>query len=87
MGVFGRSPGFFVCLSAVLLALGTYLQTGEIPVRITPDLSAVDQYDLMRALWPVGLLEKTQTVGKQPAFPIISQICPIEKCKRFHNPF
>ena len=51
-GLFARSPGAFVCLSAFLLALGTYLQTVEMPVRITSDPSAADQTDLMHAFWP-----------------------------------
>ena len=51
---FRKSPSFFVCLSASLLVLGTYLQILEIPVRITSDPSAAEQYDLMRVLWPFG---------------------------------
>ena len=51
-GLFVRTPGAFVCLSAFLLALGTYLQTVEMPVRITSDPSAADQTDLMHAFWP-----------------------------------
>lgn len=49
-----RTPGFFVCLSAFLLALGTYLAIVEVPVRITSDPTAADQYDLMRAYGPLG---------------------------------
>lgn len=49
-----KSPGILVCLSAFLLALGTYLATMEVPVRITYDPAAAEQYDLMRAYLPFG---------------------------------
>jgi hypothetical protein len=53
-GNFRRTPSFFVGASALLLALGTYLQTIEIPVRITSEPYAADQYDLMHAFWPLS---------------------------------
>lgn len=37
------------------MALGTYLATMEVPVRITYDPDAAEQYDLMRAYLPFGL--------------------------------
>lgn len=49
-----RTPGILVCSSALLLALGTYLATMEVPVRITYDPAAAEQYDLMRAYLPFG---------------------------------
>lgn len=49
-----RTPGILVCASALLLALGTYLATMEVPVRITYDPAAAEQYDLMRAYLPFG---------------------------------
>ncbi|MEM2130069.1 MAG: hypothetical protein QXZ70_05675 [Candidatus Bathyarchaeia archaeon] len=54
MGAISVSHGFFLCLSASLLVLGTYLQTVEIPVRITSDLSAAEQTDLMHVFWPLS---------------------------------
>jgi hypothetical protein len=50
-----RSPGLLLCLSALFLVLGAYLQTVEVPVRITPDPSAADQYDLMHVMFPFAL--------------------------------
>jgi len=49
-----KNPGILVCLSAFLLALGTYLATMEVPVRIIYDPAAAEQYDLMRAYLPFG---------------------------------
>lgn len=49
-----KTPGILVCLSAVLMAFGTYLATVEVPVRITYDPAAAEQYDLMRAYLPFG---------------------------------
>jgi len=49
---FRKSPSFFLCLSAFSLALGTFLQTVEIPVRITSDPTAAEQTDLMHAFFP-----------------------------------
>lgn len=49
-----KSSGFWVCLSAFLLALGSYLVTMGVPIRITYDPAAAEQYDLMRAYLPLG---------------------------------
>jgi len=49
-----KKPGVLVCSSAFLLVLGTYLATMEVPVRITYDPAAAEQYDLMRAYLPFG---------------------------------
>lgn len=51
-----RTPGIFVCLSAFLLVLGAYLATMEVPVRITYDPAAAEQYDFMRAYLPIGFV-------------------------------
>ena len=48
------SPGIFICLSAFLLVFGTHLATMEVPVRITYDPAAAEQYDLIRAYLPFG---------------------------------
>ncbi len=42
-------------LSAFLLVLGTCLAVVEVPVRIAYDPLAVEQYELMRALMPLGV--------------------------------
>jgi len=49
-----KSSGFWVCLSAFLLVVGAYLVMIEVPVRITYDPAAAEQYDLMRAYLPFG---------------------------------
>lgn len=49
-----KNPGTLVCLSALLMALGTYFITIEVPVRITYDSATAEQYDLMRAYLPFG---------------------------------
>jgi hypothetical protein len=49
-----RSPGVLVCLSAFLLMLSAYLATIEVPVRITDDPHAAEQFDIMRAYLPFG---------------------------------
>jgi len=54
LGDIAESPGFVVCLSAFLLTLGAYLQTVEIPVRITSDPSAAEQTEIMHAFWPLS---------------------------------
>ncbi|MEM2384929.1 MAG: hypothetical protein QXX99_02075 [Candidatus Bathyarchaeia archaeon] len=51
-----RSSGFLVCLSAFLFALGSYFAALEVPVRISYDPAAAEQYDLMRAYLPFGLI-------------------------------
>ena len=51
-----RTPGIFVCLSAFLLVFGAYLATMEVPVRITYDPAAAEQYNLMRAYLPFGFV-------------------------------
>lgn len=51
-----KSPGFWICLSAFLLALGSYLVTMEVPIRITYDPVAAEQYELMRVYLPLGFL-------------------------------
>ena len=47
----------FLYLSGFLMVLGVYLATVEVPVRITTDPSAAEQYDLIHAYFPfsVGL--------------------------------
>lgn len=50
-----KSSGFWVCLSAFLLVLGSYLVTVEVPIQITYDHAAAEQYDLMRVYLPFGL--------------------------------
>jgi len=49
-----KNPGVLFCSSAFLLVLGAYLATMEVPVRITYDPTAAEQYDLMRAYIPFG---------------------------------
>jgi len=49
-----KKPGVLFCSSAFLLALGAYLAIIEVPVRITYDPAAAEQYDLMRAYLPFG---------------------------------
>ena len=50
---FPKNPSLLVFLSALLLALGTYLQTVEVPIRMTSDASAAEQTDLMHAFFPL----------------------------------
>jgi len=49
-----KSSGFFVCLSAFLFVLGVFLVTLEVPIRITYDPAAAEQWDFMRAYMPFG---------------------------------
>lgn len=49
-----KKPGVLFCLSAILFVLGTFLVTLEVPVRITYDPTAAEQYDFMRAYLPLG---------------------------------
>jgi len=49
-----KSSVFFVYLSAFLFVLGAFLVTLEVPVRITYDPAAAEQWDLMRAYMPFG---------------------------------
>lgn len=45
----------FLCLSGFFLVLGTYLQTLEMPYRITTDPSAAEQYDIGHVYFPFSI--------------------------------
>ncbi|MCS7128826.1 MAG: hypothetical protein N3E36_06780 [Sulfolobales archaeon] len=51
-----KSSSFVICLSAILLILGTCLTVVEVPVRIAYEPFAAEQYDLMRAFMPLGIV-------------------------------